>query len=53
MRNTLKAAVMTWLTASKKKNLETMKVLISITELAAMTATRQIMFMTRIALRMM
>lgn len=46
-----KIAVTTWLTASKKKNLDTTKVFTSITELAAMTAIRPIMFITRIALR--
>lgn len=46
-------AVMTWLTPSKKKNLETMKVLTSMTELAAMTARRPIMFITRMTLRIM
>ncbi len=46
-------AAMTWLTPSKKKNLETMKVLTSMNVLAATTATRAIMFITRMALRIM
>jgi hypothetical protein len=36
--------------ASKKKNLETTKVLTSMTELAAMTANRAIMLITRMTL---
>ena len=48
----LKPAVRTLLTASKKKNLETTKVLTSMTELAAMTASRAMMFMTRRVLSM-
>lgn len=44
---------MTWLTPSKKKNLETTKVLTSITVLAAMTARRAIMFTTRKMFRTM
>ncbi len=44
---------MTWLTPSKKKNLDTTKVLTSITLLAAMTAVRPMMFMTRRVLRIM
>ena len=48
----LKSAVITWLTASKKKNFETTNVFTSITELAEMMATRLIMFITRIVLRM-
>jgi len=39
--------------ASKKKNLLTMKVLISMTELAAMTASRLMMLRTRMTLRTM
>ena len=47
-----KLAVITWLTASKKKNLDTMKVLTSMTKLAAMTASRQMILSTRIVFRM-
>lgn len=49
----LKAAVITWLTASKKKNLETIKVLTSMEKEPMMTARRPMMFMARIMLRMM
>ncbi len=44
-------AVMRWLTPSKKKNLETMKVLTSIEKLAQTQAKRIIMLMTRMMLR--
>ena len=47
----LRAAVMTWLTPSKKKNFETMKVFTSITALAATIARRQIMLQTRMTFR--
>lgn len=40
-----------WLTPSKKKNLETMKVLTSMTKLAATTDRRAITFITRMVLR--
>ena len=40
-----------WLTPSKKKNLETMKVLTSMTKLAATTERRAITFITRMTLR--
>lgn len=53
MRKRLRHAVIMWLTASKKKNLETTKVLTSMTTLATITARRPIMFMTRITLRTM
>lgn len=43
---------MTWLTASKKKNLETMKVLTSMENEATMTAMKETMFMMRMTLRM-
>ena len=46
-------AVMRWLTPSKKKNLETMKVLTSIEKLAQIQAKRVIMLITRMALRIM
>ena len=49
----LKAAVTTWLTASKKKNLDTMKVLTSIEKLATITAKRAMMLQPRMMLRMM
>lgn len=49
----LVTVVMTWLTASKKKNLDIIDVLTSITTLAEMTAMRTIMFITRRILRMM
>lgn len=42
-----------WVTPSKKKNFETMKVLTSMTKLAATTDSRAIMFITRITLRTM
>ena len=42
--------VIKWLTPSKKKNLETTKVLTSMTKLAATTARRAIMFITRMVL---
>lgn len=45
-------AVITWLTPSKKKNLETTKVLTSMTVLAAMMARRVMMLKTRMMLRM-
>lgn len=38
--------------ASKKKNLETVKVLTTMTKLAAMTASRLVMFIARITFRM-
>lgn len=40
-----------WLTPSKKKNFETMKVLTSMTKLAATTDRRAITFITRMTLR--
>ena len=40
-----------WVTPSKKKNLETMKVLTSMTKLAATTERRAITFNTRMTLR--
>ena len=43
--------VIRWLTPSKKKNLETMKVLTSMTKLAATTAKRATTFITRMTLR--
>lgn len=43
----LRLAVTTWPIASKKKNLLTTKVFTSITELAAMTAKKHMMFRTR------
>ena len=45
--------VMRWVTPSKKKNFETTKVLTSMTKLAATTARRAIMFITRMVLRTM
>lgn len=45
--------VIKWVTPSKKKNFETTKVLTSITKLAATTAKRAIMFITRMTLRTM
>lgn len=48
----LRAAVTTWLTASKKKNFETMKVLTSIEKLATTTARRPVILQTRRMLRM-
>ena len=45
--------VIRWLTPSKKKNFETMKVLTSMTKLAATTDRRAIMFITRMTLRTM
>ena len=48
-----RAAVMTWLTPSKKKNFETTKVLTSMTTLAAMTARREMMLRTRITFKTM
>lgn len=51
MSSMLTQPVIRWLTPSKKKNLETMKVLTSITKLAATTDRRAIMFITRMALR--
>ena len=47
------AAVITWLTPSKKKNFETTKVLTSMTTLAAMTARREMMLRTRMMFRTM
>ena len=49
----LMTMVKTWPTASKKKNLVFIVVLTSITTLAAITANRPMMFMTRMPLRMM
>ena len=46
-------AKMTWLTPSKKKNLLTVKVLMSMTKEAATTDRRAIILQTRIPLRMM
>ena len=43
--------VIRWVTPSKKKNLETMKVLTSMTKLAATTERRAITFITRMVLR--
>lgn len=45
--------VIKWVTPSKKKNFETTKVLTSMTKLAATTAKRAIMFITRMMLRTM
>ena len=42
----------TWLTASKKKNFDTMKVLTSITKLATIIVSRQMMLSTRIVFKM-
>ena len=42
-----------WVTPSKKKNFETMKVLTSMTKLAATTDRRAIIFITRMTLRTM
>ena len=47
----LRAAVTTWVTPSKKKNFETMKVLTSMTILAATTAKRQMMLQKRITFK--
>ena len=44
-------AVRTWLTASKKKNLDAVDVLTNMTTLAAMTARRPTMFIQRMTLR--
>lgn len=49
----LVTAVRTCVTASKKKNLEAVEVLTSMTTLAAMTARKPMMFITRMQFRMM
>ncbi len=46
-----KQPVIRWLTASKKKNLETWKVLTSMPKLAATMAMRAMMLQTRMILR--
>lgn len=45
--------VNTWLTASKKKNFDASEVFTSMTMLAVMTASKPMMFIARITLRIM